>query len=372
MIKSNNNYGIHILMKKIKGNKILDYRWRTRIDEKNIPQYFIDKIVFISYNSFQQTNSKLLNKIRRYVKNNIRTEYINAIGGESYLYSEKNIFYTNSEEILKDYNYNGYKKGKLIDYNNIKELEIKNDDTIINLAKLNINILNIINKSISDRIIIINCHHKDFWKKIKYLTNYKLIKRKLFIDEKLHYFISVNIFIRKSFVSLGGNCSITYQLKKYNLRNIAYPFDWSKIKINSLINVFQNNFINFENVKINKYSDNHNSYLITNNYLTFAHQNINNLDIFKFKLLNRIQRLKDIKYPTFIRIEIYKFNNYNIYRKYWLNLCSIFDKLYNSNYKIILLSSFNPNIPKIKWYYFNQYNNDWKYNFINWKQIFYN
>ena len=37
------------------------------------------------------------------------------------------------------------------------------------------------------------------------------------------------------YISLGGNCSITYQLNKYKLRNFLSPFDWSKITINQLI-----------------------------------------------------------------------------------------------------------------------------------------
>jgi hypothetical protein len=369
MIKSNDNFNNHILMENINGNKILDYKWRTRIDEKYIPQYFINKIVFISYNSFQQSNYYILNKIRKYVKNNITTSFINAIGGESYLYFNNNIFYTNSKSIIDDYFYNGNKNGYLIDYNKVKKLNLTNDNTIINLSKLHINLLKLINNSISDKLIIINCHHKDFWNKIKYLTNYKLIKRKLIVDNKIKYFISINIFIRKSFISLGGNCSITYQLKKHQLKNNTYPFDWYKITINNLVNVFENNFINFDKIYIKKYSLNHNSFMINNQYGSFAHQDFN---ILQNKILYRIEKLKNIKYPTFIRIEIFKHNNYKIYRKYWLKLCLLLDKLYNSNYKIILLSCINPNINKIKWYYFDKYDNDWKYDFINWKNIFFN
>ena len=41
-------------------------------------------------------------------------------------------------------------------------------------------------------------------------------------------------------ISLGSNCSITYQLNKYNLRNTAYPFDWSEIRMNKLVEIFTN------------------------------------------------------------------------------------------------------------------------------------
>ena len=68
-------------------------------------------------------------------------------------------------------------------------------------------------------------------------------------------------------ISLGGNCSITYQLNKYNLREKAYPFDWCKISINQLLNVLENNFDNYvDTLTIKKYSENHNSNLISNIY----------------------------------------------------------------------------------------------------------
>ncbi len=38
------------------------------------------------------------------------------------------------------------------------------------------------------------------------------------------------------FISLGGNCSVCYQLNKYNIRTVAYPFDWCKISINQVDN----------------------------------------------------------------------------------------------------------------------------------------
>ena len=86
MIKSNTNFNLHNLLKPIKGNKILDYRIRTRIDEKYIPQYFNNKIVFQSFKSFQQKNFKLSKLIRKFTKNNIKTIAIQAFGGESFLY----------------------------------------------------------------------------------------------------------------------------------------------------------------------------------------------------------------------------------------------------------------------------------------------
>ena len=37
------------------------------------------------------------------------------------------------------------------------------------------------------------------------------------------------------YISLGSDCSIAYQLQKYNLRQVAYPFDW--IRTNNLDNI---------------------------------------------------------------------------------------------------------------------------------------
>lgn len=367
MIKSNNNFNLHPLLKVTEGNKILDYCNRTRTDEKFIPQLFNKRIVFQSYNSFQQTNYKIGKYIRKFVKMNISTNKINTIGGESYLYSlnHNTLFYTNSKSVLNDYNYNNYNNGHIIDYNN-DCINLNPIDTVINLSKLNINLINQINNCSSNKLIIINCHNKDFWKKQKLLSNYKLIIRKKFIDYKLKYFITVNIFIRKSFVSLGGNCSVTYQLKKLNLRNQAYPFDWTNIKLPQIINVFNENFNNYNKLELKKFSTNHNSYIVQNKYGKFAHEVLEKQDLvnFELKLERRIERIQNIKNPTFVRIETFNFKNNYIYTEYWIKLCKIFDKLYD-NYSIILLSKYNPKISKINWYY-SDFNSDWKCNHINW------
>lgn len=372
MIKSNSNYNLHPLLKPIKGNKILDYRLRTRTDEKYIPQYFNGKIVFQSYNSFQQNNLKLSKQIRKYVKTNIKTELIQCFGGESYLYSDNknSICYTNSESIYDDVKYNGYKNIKLIDYNK-NELTFTYDDIILNLSKLNQNLMKQINESKSNRIIIINCHHKDFWKKIKLLTNFQLMIRKQFIDYKLNYFITVNIFLRKSFITLGGNCSVTYQLNKYNLRNKSYPFDWSKIKINKLKEILENNFKNYEEVKVKKYSDNHNSWMIMNDYAIFAHEYLEKYDIeeFKKKIKKRKENLEKVINPIFIRIETNSYKNKEVYNKYWQDIIRNLKQRY-IKFKVVLISKWNPEIKEIEWKEYKCFSNDWKNNQIDWKNIF--
>ena len=372
MIKSNNSYNLHPLLKKVPGNKILDHRWRTRIDEKYIPQEFNHRIVFQSFGSFQQNNKNLGNKIRKFVALNIKTETINSIGGESYLYDIKKTgkFYTNSRCIYQDSIYNEHKNSYCVDYNK-DIINILPIDTVINLAKLNFNIMKQLNNSSSNRLIIINCHHQDFWKKIKLLSNYKLIIRRKFIDYDSKYFITVNILIRKSFVSLGGNCAVTYQLNKLKLRNKAYPFDWSQIKINKIIDAFESNFNNFTKVSVEKYSENHQSYLVSNPYGKFAHEVLRDKDITSFtsQLERRIVRLKEIKNPTFVRIETYNFKDITSYQNYWIKLCKIFDTMYD-NYQIILISKFNPKLDKIKWYHYNSFDSDWTNDKLNWFNIF--
>ena len=373
MIKSNTNYYLHNLLKPIKGNKILDYRFRTRIDEKYIPQYFNNNIVFQSFASFQQNNLKLSKLIRKFVKDNIKTNSIQAFGGESYLYSDNKkdtLCYSNSQSILSDIKYNGYENIKKVDYNKEKFF-FTNDDIVLNLSKLNQNLIKQINNSCVNRIIIINCHHKDFWKKIKLLTNFKLMKREKYIDYKLNFFITGNIFVRKSFISLGGNCSVTYQLNKYNLRKESYPFDWSKIKINKIKDAIENNFNNYNKVEIAKYSENHKSWVFKNKYASFAHEYLENynLEEFENKLIKRINNFKKIKNPIFIRIETYSYKNREIYIKYWEKIIKTLKKYYK-NFKIILISKFNPNINQIKWYPYNEFSKEWQNNHLEWEKIF--
>ena len=284
MIKAlkDNNFNLHPLLKNYDENRILDYRNITRIKTPNneslcyVPQLFLGKIVFISFNSFQQNNKKLGDQIRRFVYNSIQTDTINAIGGESLYYDQtkKCKVYTNSESIIKDAVYNKYKNIHLIDYNTDK-IELLSKDTILNLSRLNTNLLTQINHSKSDKIIIINCHHKDFWKKIKLLTNYNIIQRKHFIDHKSKYFITVTILKKNkiNFVSLGGNCAVTYHLNRLKLRHEAYPFDWCKIKLPKLIKAFKEDFKEYDKLSIKKFSEAHeDTFLIENLYGNFAHE----------------------------------------------------------------------------------------------------
>lgn len=352
------------------------------INKKYIPQYFNNNLVFISANSFQQSHSILSIQIRKYIDQQLIFNNITCIGGESYLYGltnniiDKIYFYTNSQSIYSDSIYNNkiYNKSMnnyLVDYNKIDYI-IESDICLINLSKLNNNLMKLINKS--KIIIIISCHHDDFWNKIKILTKYKLETRKFFICDKLKYFITVNIFKQKrEYVSLGGNCSVAYQLKKLNKRNYSYPFDWCNITLNQLIDVFNNDFKDFEKLSIKKLSENHiefesgnPSYILTNCYnIKFAHELINSddINILSEKIKRRIIRIKQLINPIFIRIEINNLTDLQISK--YNKLINQLDELYN-NYDFILIANKNPNIDKIKYYKLNDFSDDWKYELLNW------
>ena len=56
------------------------------------------------------------------------------------------------------------------------------------------------------------------------------------------------------FVSIGIDCDVAKFLKRHNVRNMAFPFDWN-VSYNGVSKCFENNFANFsfQSNKINKY-----------------------------------------------------------------------------------------------------------------------
>lgn len=118
------------------------------------------------------------------------------------------------------------------------------------------------------------------------------------------------------YISLGGNCAVAYQLNKFKLYNKSYPFDWCNIKLHQLIEVIENNFKNFEDISIEKKSDNHKCFKTNDNYslilknkynIKFAHELLNdgNIILFKQKILRRIERFNNLKFPIFVRLELF-------------------------------------------------------------------
>lgn len=182
------------------------------------------------------------------------------------------------------------------------------------------------------------------------------------------------------YISLGGNCSVTYHLSKNNLREKAYPFDWCKISIKQLINILEQDFENFvDTIELKKISYNHSSNstnysIILNNIynITFAHELISifEIDDFKNMLNRRIKRFKNINdYVIFIRIELEP-----IKENYYNNIIKLINLLnkYCTNYilKLILNTDINFKFPEnVQIYKFDCFSSDWKMNNIDWKKF---
>jgi DNA replicative helicase MCM subunit Mcm2 (Cdc46/Mcm family) len=184
------------------------------------------------------------------------------------------------------------------------------------------------------------------------------------------------------YISLGGNCSIGWQLAQYNLRSESYPFDWVKIKINQLINILENNFNDYvESLQIKKYSQAHESYILTNSYsVQFAHElvkdnDLNDLNNLKNKLINRINRFCNLpnEHIIFLRIELEPIKSNYIEK---INkLVQLLGK-YTTNFiiKIILESKSYDQIkdnliPQIQFIKYDSFSSDWKMNHVCWKEI---
>lgn len=330
---------------------------------------FNDKYVYINKNSFRQ-NNKIKKDLRFYVfsiisNHKIKINSIVCIGGESYLFvmtSDKInniIHYTNSKSIYNDakLNNNLYLKNlnnNIIDYNTYSNI-VNGTILILNLAKLNLNLLNVINKRIYKTIIIINCHHNEFWKRIILLTNYKLTSRKQFISN--NNYVTVNVLVYKNeipkFISLGTTCASAYQLKNLGLKNNKYPFDWCKSNINKINITLKNNFDEYNKITVNKLSNNHqfhfqkntSSHIVSNQYnISFAHElfNISDNNIIKFQdeLTNRINTFKSKKdnYVIFVLSDFFNNTKSN-------NICNQLDLLitnlkeYFNNFKLLYITN---------------------------------
>lgn len=223
------------------------------------------------------------------------------------------------------------------------------------MAKLHINLLNQINTRYYKYIIIINCHHDDFWKKIKLLTNFKIINRKQFIVS--NYFITVTLLEYKhdipTYISLGNTCGLAFQLKETGLRTQTFPFDWCKITINQLNKVLYNNFNKFNKLEVLKYSNNHDSYLLKNPYnITFAHElyQINDYQI------NQLENIINERIINFINLKN-KHIRFIIHKSFFdsIELNKLIKNLqkYFTNFKIFYITDIHSIINKYNSKLFN-------------------
>lgn len=196
------------------------------------------------------------------------------------------------------------------------------------------------------------------------------------------------------YISLGSNCSVTYQLNKLGLRKHAYPFDWGKVSLSQLIDVLSSDFIDFaESIEFKKKSDLYplinsicednypnsksNSVVVSNKYgIIFAHELASKYQIedFKSKIQMRIDRFKNLTSNPdkikFVRIEL------NPLKSSWISqinqLTSLLDKIVCS-YELILIinSTIQHNFaPNVKIHRFDKFSPDWKMEELDWVNIF--
>ena len=219
------------------------------------------------------------------------------------------------------------------------------------------------------------------------------------------------------YISLGGNCSITYQLNKYKIRDFLSPFDWSKITINQLIKVFEdtlnNNHLNkytnltikyksdkfillddinnqtinnqsinnqtINNQTINNQTINNQSLVLTNEYgVIFAHEILNKYDLPSYieEIKNRFNNLLNLKinlrinlkiHINFIRIELSPIKQSYVNKLDILLL--ILNKLFS--YNLILILPYTPLIKfkqysNVIYHFYYEFSDDWTMNDLDW------
>lgn len=195
------------------------------------------------------------------------------------------------------------------------------------------------------------------------------------------------------YIGLGSNCSVTWQLNKYNLRTKSYPFDWVKISLGQIINILENNFEDYiETIEFKKNSFKHenydnqnnslnsNSLLLKNKYgVEFAHELISEEQIeeFKSKILTRINRFRNLINMNvkidFIRIELKPIKLQWITQ---INKLVELLKTYITNFKLILIINIDNNVnlddlanEHIQIFTFDNFSSDWKMDIIDWVNI---
>lgn len=194
--------------------------------------------------------------------------------------------------------------------------------------------------------------------------------------------MGVNIYI-----PLGNSCSIAYNLRLLDLRNLAFPFDWVRVtNFNNITTLLENefeDFLNLDTFEFKEISDkfevngNNKSYIYSNNYCTFYHdfddyiENIN-IDTFLEKYNRRIKRfldcIKSKNHLTFIREEYGKVKLCKI-NKFIKAIQEINPTL---NFKLVIITN-NKNLEDIDnviFYYSDKSIIDWRRPEIDWTSVF--
>jgi hypothetical protein len=131
------------------------------------------------------------------------------------------------------------------------------------------------------------------------------------------------------YISLGCDCSVSYQLNELGLRTSAMPFDWMSItNLDRLQRILENDFENFTNFEYYTFTEQSDKFnyekndTLTSNMVslvkmvhnvykfTLPHEHYNklfNIDIFQSKYSRRIERFRNIvrdetQHKIFIRL----------------------------------------------------------------------
>ena len=194
--------------------------------------------------------------------------------------------------------------------------------------------------------------------------------------------MGVNIYI-----PLGNSCSIAYNLRLLDLRNLAFPFDWVRVtNLNNITTLLENefeDFLNLDTFQFKEISDKfeingrNKSYVYSNNYCTFYHEFDDyiekiNTDTFLEKYNRRINRfldcIKSKNHITFIREEYGKVKLCKINK--FIKAIQIMNP--TLKFKLIIITN-NKNledIDNVTFYYSDKSIIDWTRPEIDWANVF--
>ena len=227
---------------------------------------------------FFQSNHDIRVNIYNYIHNKYNCcKKIVLFGGEFYIYSQlfPNLThieaYTDCKKLYNNALYNNpHFNVKHINYNNYKILSLDAVDLIIiqvSPTGLKPNLLKQILQVKTKYVVYIGCKpqivDRDIMLLKKHIISYNNFDNNVFLVDLTDLFeipLSRQTITQKhQIVSIGGECSVAYQLKKFNYRFNSFPFDWIKSSMSDVYRLLVNNFnqfIDMQFIKFKKSSDN--------------------------------------------------------------------------------------------------------------------
>lgn len=228
-------------------------------------EFELDKSHIIRQKQHPHTFFQSDNVIRLFIYNYIHENYsrlnkIALFGGEFYLYSQLFInpeivyCFTDSKDLYDDAIYSHSDNNlpnyfNLIDYNTYTiSTALEADIIIIQVSPngLKPNLLKQILKIKAKHIIYIGCKKDVVDRDIKFLgyelKHYENLENSVFMVDLVDTSKSSQV---PMLISLGGDCSVAYQLDQCGYRSCAYPFDWIRSSLDNIISLLRNNFDEF-------------------------------------------------------------------------------------------------------------------------------